>query len=370
MKLKLLVFFLFSFATLAQISSPDTIVYNNKTYSGRLMEISESTVRFDYSTDRSLLAFYPQITKIVIGKLGLVYYSDFIVNVDSLKNFLANRTEIANFQKLENENKFYPDQINQNLYDTVYTESNTGGYNINRKYRWSFGILLIPYYSGRIYNIEEIYTYPPIYSSSVVTVDKAVGYSAINQINMEAQFSYAVKNNVMLTFDATYTATYYEKRSANLESSFGGSSYNYGILNKENITLLDLNVGIKYYLNNLKYHKVSVYLIAGLGKQFAFGENKSEPLYQQPVSGTTYEDNAGEFFKDSNSPFHLNFGFGVEYPFNESLSLVSNIRFIYSRISAKYEERQITEYQTLTNTIDYKKSDFLTRIGLGLNFYF
>ena len=370
--MKLLLFFLLSAAALAQNFNPDTIVYNNNTYAGKILEISDSRVRFDYPPDKIIVASLPKLTKIVAGKLGLVYYSGFLVDVDIINNYLANRIEVVNVQKPENENNFYPAQISENLFDTVYTESGIRSYKLNRKHRWSFGVLLIPYYSGKIYNIEEIYTYPPLYySSTIVTVQNAVTSSAINQINMEAQLSLAVSNQLMLTFDGTYTATYYENRSENHQSNYGGGYlYNSGTLDKKDLTLLDLNLGIKYYLNDIIMEKVSVYLIAGFGKQFAFGEEKNEALFQQPQPGITYDNNSDEFLKDSNSPFHFNFGFGAEYAFDESLSLISNIRFIYSKVSANYEERQITQYQTVTNTIDYKKSDFLTRIGLGLNFYF
>ncbi|MEJ2615336.1 MAG: outer membrane beta-barrel protein [Ignavibacteriaceae bacterium] len=341
--MKLLLSFLLSAAALAQNFSPDTIVYKDNTYAGKILEISDSRVRFDYPPDKIIVASIPQLTKIVAGKLGLVYYSGFLVDVDAINNYLANRTEVVNVQKPEDENNFYPAQMNENLSDTVYSESGIRNHKLNRKHRWSFGILLIPYYSGKIYSIEKIYTNPPPYYSSVA----------------EPTVQYAV----------TYTAAYYENRSENHQRS-GSYSYNSGNLNKEDLTLLDLNLGIKYYLNNIITEKVTVYLIAGFGKQFAFGEEKNETLFQQPPTGITYRDNSDKFLEDSNSPFHFNLGFGAEYFFNESLSLTSNIRFMYSKISAKYEESQIASYQTITNTIDYKKSDFLTRIGLGLNFYF
>jgi hypothetical protein len=369
--MKLLLSFLLSASALAQNFSPDTIVYKDNTYAGKILEISDSRVRFDYPPDKIIVASIPQLTKIVAGKLGLVYYSGFLVDVDAINNYLANRTEVVNVQKPEDENNFYPAQMNENLSDTVYSESGIRNHKLNRKHRWSFGILLIPYYSGKIYSIEKIYTNPPPYYSSVAepTVQYAVASTAVNVINMEAQLSFAVSKQLQLTFDGTYTAAYYENRSENHQRS-GSYSYNSGNLNKEDLTLLDLNLGIKYYLNNIITEKVTVYLIAGFGKQFAFGEEKNETLFQQPPTGITYRDNSDEFLEDSNSPFHFNLGFGAEYFFNESLSLTSNIRFMYSKISAKYEESQIASYQTITNTIDYKKSDFLTRIGLGLNFYF
>ena len=133
--MKLFLFFLFSAAALAQNFNPDTIVYNKNTYAGRIMEISDSKVRFDYSSDRILLASIPQITKIVVGKLGLVYYSGFIVDVDAINDYLAKRSEVVNVQKLENENNFYPSKINENLFDTVYTESEFNSHKLNKKHK-------------------------------------------------------------------------------------------------------------------------------------------------------------------------------------------------------------------------------------------
>jgi hypothetical protein len=232
--------------------------------------------------------------------------------------------------------------------------------------RWSFGVLYVPYYSGKIYSIEQ-----SSYSSS--------GYSVYttsdNETNMEAQLSFAANEKIHVTFDVGYTSTYYENRSETHTRSDNYRSDS-GTLDKNDLTLLNFNLGIKYYFKGLAAKKVSIYAIAGIGKQFAFAEQKNENLYQEQQPGSISENNQDEFTKDSNSPFHLNFGFGAEYFFNESLSLNSNIRFIYSRVEAKYDSRVITSQGGTTSTtstsstINYNKSDFITRIGLGVNFYF
>ncbi|RPI67008.1 MAG: hypothetical protein EHM47_15525, partial [Ignavibacteriales bacterium] len=146
--------------------------------------------------------------------------------------------------------------------------------------------------------------------------------------------------------------------------------YDNGSLSKSDLTLLDFTLGIKYYFKNIMPEQVRVYAVAGLGKQFAFAEEKYEQLFQDPSPIIISEDNGEEFIEDSNSPFYFNLGFGAEYFFNESLSLTSNIRFFYSTFEAKYNSRQITEFETYTTSNELKESDFITRVGLGLNFYF
>jgi hypothetical protein len=371
--MKLLLFFLFSAAVLAQEFHPDTIVYkNNNSIAGKIIGISNSRVEIEYSSDKIRSESINELKKISVGKLGLVYFSGFTVDVDAIKNYLSNRTEEANVPKLLDDKKLSQGQTGINRIDTIYAEPEISGINMKRKQRWSFGVLLIPYYSGKIYDIGEYYYQDPVYSSSLSASQYLITSSATNEINMEAQLSFALSDQVCLTFDGTYTAASYENRSENHQRNTGGGyTYDSGNLYKNDLTLLDFSLGIKYYLNNLMTEKVSVYFLAGIGKQFASAEETDETLFQQPQPGVAInEDNRNEFLEDANSPFHFNLGFGAEYLFNESLSLTSNIRFLYSRISAKYDSRQISDYQTVSNSTDYKTSDFITRIGVGLNFYF
>ncbi len=371
--MKLLLFFLFSFAALAQNFQPDTIVYkNNNIIAGKIIDISDSRLEIDYSSDKIRGEYIHELKKISVGNLGIVYFSGFTVGLDEINNYLANRTEVAGIQKPVDENKFFQAQTNANHYDTVYTEKEISGQNGGRKGRWSFGVLLIPYYSGKIYDVGQYYYSDPVYSSPVIASQYLITSSADNEINMEAQLSFGLSEQVRLTFDGAYTSTSYENRSENHQRNTGGGYvYDSGNLNKNDLTLLDFSLGIKYYLDNLITEKVSVYFLAGIGKQFASAEETNETLFQPPQPGAAItEDNRNEFIEDANSPFHFNLGFGAEYMFNKSLSLTSNIRFIYSSISAKYDSRQISDYQTLTSSTDYKTSNFITRIGLGLNFYF
>ncbi|MGB8319810.1 MAG: outer membrane beta-barrel protein [Ignavibacteriaceae bacterium] len=367
--MKLLLFFLFSIAASAQTYNADTIIYkNNNVLAGKITDISNSRLQIDYSSDRTREEYIQQLKKVIIGKLGIVYYSGFTVDVDKINNYLANRTEEINIQRPADDKIFSQAKARVNHYDTIYAEQEKKIQGINQERRWSFGVLLIPYYSGKIYGISQYYQdYPyPAYS----TVSQYLITSSLNQLNMEAQLSFALTDQLHLTFDGTYTSTYYENRSESHQANTDGSyTYNSGNLDKNDLTLLDFSLGVKYYLQKLIAERVSVYFLAGMGKQFASAEETNQNLFQQPGTALT-KDNKNEYIEDANSPFHFNLGFGAEYLFNESLSLTSNIRFIYSKISAKYDSRQISDYQTSTSTTDYKSSDFITRIGIGLNFYF
>ena len=226
--------------------------------------------------------------------------------------------------------------------------------------RWSFGILYVPYYSGTIYTIIQgsSYSYPNIYNTSN------------NETNMEAQFTFAVANECKLTFDVGYISTYYETREENHSRSNSGYNYDSGTLDKNDLSIFDFSIGVKYYFKNIITDKVGIYALFGLGKQFASADEEHKSLFVDQQPSVINQNNAKEYMEDLNSPFHYNIGFGAEYFFNESLSLTSNIRFIYSKISAKYDSRSISIDQTNTNTTDYKKTNFITRVGLGLNFYF
>ena len=80
------------------------------------------------------------------------------------------------------------------------------------------------------------------------------------------------------------------------------------------------------------------------------------------------EDNIEEFTEELNSPWHFNFGFGAEYFFNESLSLNSNIRVLYSSSSGEYNSRYVYKTESSSRVEERSFTNFSTKIGLGLNF--
>ena len=130
------------------------------------------------------------------------------------------------------------------------------------------------------------------------------------------------------------------------------------------------NIGIKYYFAEFVKNKVSAFVQAGIGKQFAFVDNSYKDLPHNQYDPTVLEDNENEFLKDLNSPFLINLGFGAEYFFNESLSLFASIRFYYSKISGTHTYKESVYDRIETRKQNYENSEIVTRIGIGLNFYF
>jgi hypothetical protein len=227
--------------------------------------------------------------------------------------------------------------------------------------KWSFGILYVPYFSGtnyRVVTIDNGYNPPSIYIYNIVN----------NETNMEAQLSYGITPELRATIDAGYTSSFVEERS---ETHYTNLDYSndYGIINTIGLKLLDFNLGLKYYFGKFFSDKVNIYALAGFGKQIAFAQNEYKNLYPDEIQ-YIQEDNLEEFTEDLNSPWHFNIGFGAEYFFNESLSLTSNIRILYSSAYGKYNYRYVYASTSSTREEEYTKSDFITRIGLGLNFYF
>jgi hypothetical protein len=227
--------------------------------------------------------------------------------------------------------------------------------------KWSFGVLYVPYYSGTTYRVIRNNGNPPNDPEIYTVVD--------NQVNLEAQLAYGITPELKISFDAGYTSSFsdskyeYHQRSSNYE-------YDQGSVSTVGLKMLDFNIGLKYYFKNIIAEEVSIYAAAGFGKQIAFAQNKYEVLFQEPTPGVITEDNIEEYTEELNSPWHFNIGFGAEYFFNESLSLTSNIRVLYSSATGKYNSRHI--YQTDSSTENQEKTfrEFSTRIGIGLNFYF
>ena len=346
--MKTLLFLMLSFLTYAQSPYPDTLFLNDgRTFPCLLTQINESRVEVTYSKDIIRVVFIPSVQRISLEEHGIIYSSTsgFVKGLDSLQAYIDKRSKEIGEEEAKNESLMKNNPDKQIL-------------NLDRK--WSFGILLIPYYSGTIYNLSYNNSYPP-YSVSTY------GYSN-NEINMEGQFSYGVSPNTRLTFDVAYNSTFNETRDEQHNRDVG-YVYDSGSLNTSGLDLLDLSLGAKYYFIDFFAEKVNAYVLAGIGKQFAFVKEESKNLYPQQPTYIT-EDNREEYLNDLNSPWHLNFGFGVEYLFNESLSLTSNIRFLYSSVSAKYNSRYFYMTQTQTSSEEYTNSQFITRIGVGLNFYF
>lgn len=366
--MKTVICLLFPVLLFAQNPFPDNLLLTDgRTYPCLVTNIDDSKVEFVYSNNKSESIVIIAVDQLTIEELGIVYSAGqgFAINIDQIKNFVNERMEkLAEVQLVQEElAKLTAVSTLEPVGDTG--EMELGEYFENQKpfqmKKWSFGVLLIPYYSGRIY--ELIYysgSYPPeFYTGSVAT----------NEINMQGQLAYAPASNFMLTLDVTYSSSYNE-RSSESHSRNEYNNYDYGTKTTDGLYLFDFSFGVKYYFLKFFPRTVNIYALAGIGKQFASVDANSEDLYPGPEPSPIIEDNMEEYLESLNSPWHFDFGFGVEYLFNESLSLNSNIRFIYASISSEYDYRLVSDFETVTQTIEYSNSEFITRIGLGMNFYF
>jgi len=359
--MKLLILVLSPILLFGQLPYPDTLVLSNgKEYPCLITGISDSKIDMIYSNKKSDSVILKAVDQINIKGLGTVYKlsNGYGTGVLQIEAFIEERNkqreeeliiekELARLSALENNDLTMTTTNAANVKETVENRN------------WSFGVLYIPYYSGTKYVINYNNYYPP---SNPVT------YSFADfETNLEGQLSYGIISGLRVTLDAAYSSSFAETRYERHHS--GNYVDDYGTLITIGLKLIDFNIGVKYYFNDFITEKVSIYALAGFGKQFAFAKSKYEELFL-PEPGYTIQDNAAEYLEDLNSPFHFNLGFGVEYFFNESLSLTSNIRVLYSAVSGKYDYKFISEFDTDTRSEEYTSSDIITRFGLGLNFYF
>ncbi len=379
--MKTLIFVLFSVTLFAQTPRPDTLyIINGKSFPCLVTNINEDKIEFDYAKYSHESTVLLAVDKLSLEKYGIVYSNKngFTKNIDEIKGYVNKRFEKVERERLEKQKKEKQQRLakleqeriekdknnpaveslpEQNNFDDEVTVSNFS----TLRNKWSFGVLYVPYYSGKVYEVinNSNYQYPTVNNYSV------------NSTNMEAQLTYAANRKLRLSLDLSYTAASTENRSeTHSRNQSSNNQYDSGSERKNSLTLLDFNVGIKYYFQEMEPQKVSVYALASLGKQFAFADYKYKNLFPTNQDGTITENNEKEFMEDLNSPFHFNLGFGAEYYFNNSLSLTANIKFIYSRVSAKSDSRTISQTSIDTYTYEYKTSDVNTKIGLGLNFYF
>jgi len=352
--MKSLILLLFPILLFAQMPYPDTLILSNgKEFPCLITSISDSKIDMIYANNKSESVIMKAVDQINIEGLGFVYKfsNGYEIDLQQVEAFVEDRNtqreeELAILSALESNEGTVTMTSAMNLKETIDSRN------------WSFGVLYIPYYSGIKYGID--YNYDP--SQQPLT------YSFSDfETNLEGQLSYGIVSGLRVTLDAAYSSSYAETR---YERHISGNYVDdYGTLNTLGLKLFDFTLGVKYYFKDIITEKVSIYALAGFGKQFAFANRKYEELFV-PEPTYTIQDNAEEYLEDLNSPFHFNLGFGVEYFFNESLSLTSNIRILYSVVSGKYNYKFISEFETQTRSEEYSSSDVITRFGLGLNFYF
>lgn len=358
--MKTVVCLLFTVLLFAQNHFPDTLLLiDGRTYPCMITNINDTKVEFLYLNNKSESIVIKAVDQLSIEGLGAVYKfgNGFTTDFQKVEVFIENRN------KRREEESIIKEELarlsSKDNYGQVETKNNVQI--VKKKVEnknWSFGLLYVPYYSGIKYSINNT-NYPP-------SPPETYSYSE-SETNLEGQLSYGFTSDLRVTLDAAYSSSFAETR---YEQHVSGNYFDdSGTLRTLGLKLIDFSIGVKYFFQDIVTEKVSIYVLAGFGKQFAFAKRKYEVLFQQDPS-YTIKDNAEEYLEDLNSPFHFNLGFGAEYFFNESLSLTSNIRVLYSTVSGKYDQSYISEFETRTNSEEYSSSDFITRFGLGLNFYF
>ena len=373
--MKVLAFLLVPFVLMAQdVSYPDTIVLKNgKIYPCLIKELDNSKVRVIYDRNITNYSGLLNVEKVVIAENGPVYRADsgFIMNLKSVQKYISLRREKEE-QELERkreENQWLDREQNQQQGTEQPVKQIAVPYEQTperiTQNRWSFGVLYIPYYSSKIYQYSVYPVVDPYYPQRFY-------YIIENESKMEGHFSFQVYPGWRLTGDIGYSTTCTRQRDEEHSHyiDYPVQNIDYGFIKTNAMKIFVFNIGLKYYLSGLINQKVSAYLLAGAGKQFAFVTAKSEGLFVDTPPTTRIDDNREEYLEHLNSPLLIFLGFGVEYPFNQSISLFSNIRFYYSRVQARYDYRKIETNRTETKSAEYRSSDLIKRIGLGLNFYF
>lgn len=353
---------LLSTISFAQIQMPDTILLvDGRSAACLVTSIEDEKIYFNYR-NRAESIVIPALKSLSIETFGTVYQEGNWENFDrnKINTFIENRLlKIAEQHKVNEELhrlSFENENNDQNVVYPLLQEK----YLFDNDKKWSFGILYVPYYSGTSYTVLRQSGYP---------TEPEVYSNVENQTNFEAQLTYSILSDLKIFFDAGYTSTYEDSRYE-IHQRATGYEYDQGSIYTSGLKLIDFNLGVKYYFKDLIREQVSIYVLAGFGKQIAFAKDDYKLLFVDPVPGIISEDNIEEFTQELNSPWHFNLGFGAEYFFNRSLSLTSNIRILYSSVTAKYNSRYIYQEESRTYESEKTYRDFYTKIGLGLNFYF
>jgi hypothetical protein len=361
--MKIIIFVLFPLILIAQNNLPDTVVIlDGRSFPCLVTGVGEQDIRLSLPGRNNEPVNIQAIKKLTVDPFGIILSSGKWMDVDrnKLKEFIDSR-----FIKVSEQNKINEElkRESMKMFDGLETAeqtapvnaANTGSNDFNR---WSFGVLYVPYFSGNVYKtVKNTFNEPMIYSYSESRTD------------LEAQLAYGITPEFKITFDAGYSSAFSEIRTEyHFRSDY--SEADEGTNSTVGLKLLDFSLGIKYYFKNIIPGKVSFYTTLGGGRQFAFSKNEYIQLFIEPVPGIINTDNIEEFTEEINSPWHLNFGFGAEYFFNESLSLTSDITVLYTSVSGEYQSRYVTDFQSISRIDKRTFSDFVTKIGIGLNFYF
>ncbi|HCY77418.1 MAG TPA: hypothetical protein DHV28_15990 [Ignavibacteriales bacterium] len=352
----------------AQNQLPDTLyLIDGRTAPCLITALDDDRIYFNYDNNRSESLIIPALQKVSVESFGTVFLDGIWQNTDAKKvrTFVGDRLNKINDQRAIDQElqrvKLRLKHIDKSSGQTYeFPEAIISPVDQSQNNKWSFGVLYVPYYSGNIYKV---------YRNGYNPDDPEIYTFIENLINLEVQLAYGITPALRATFEAGYSSSLSESRLESHQSN-SGNSYDQGTISTVGLKLFDFNLGLKYYIKNIMIEKVSVYAALSFGKQIAFAQNEYQELFREPIPGVVDEDNIEEFTEDLNSPWHFNFGFGAEYFFNESLSLNSNIRVLYSSSSGEYNSRYVNNTESSSRVEERSFKNFSTKIGLGLNFYF
>ncbi len=197
---------------LAQNPFPDTLLLTDgRAYPCLITSIDDSKVDFFYLNNKSESIVLIAVDQLTIEELGIVYSAGqgFTNDINQINKFANERMEKLAEEQLVQEElaKLTAASNSEHIGNSGSTEL-AEYFEYQKPFKmkkWSFGVFLIPYYSGTVYEI--IYytgSYPPEFYT---------GSYANNEINMQGQLAYSLASNVMLTLDVTYSSSYSERRS-------------------------------------------------------------------------------------------------------------------------------------------------------------
>ncbi|NOX88940.1 MAG: hypothetical protein GXO77_07930 [Calditrichaeota bacterium] len=359
--MKKVLFLLFPLFLMGQnLSYPDTMYYKSgKIFPCFVLELNKDLVKAVYGNEITGSAGFPLIDKVVIDGMGVVYRSKtgFTTKIDSIANYLKTRNKIREKKLKERAERL---KVREKIKEEKKIPQ--PGKNVQKGGKWSFGLLYIPNYSEKIYRLSS-YNY---YGYNVTLLTDPVKKSLI-----KTQFTYRIFPRLRIVFNFAYTKLFsknrWEKHNENLP---GGGYYDYGYIKTNDLKIIIGNLGIKYFLSPIRIKKVSPYVLASIGKQWAFSNFKYKDLFVDQNTQPKIESNINTYLEGLNSPLILDLGFGAEYFVNESFSVNSRLFFSYSAKHSTFDYRNNNTDEITSVIKETKNSEVLTEIGFGLNFYF
>ena len=343
---------------------PDTVVtIKGKTFSGLITAVNESVIELDYGWKSHSSMGLNGINKIIMETLGTIY--------DSEKGFTADMEKIqAMIQKRKSEKTIkhtlkavseIEKEMHEKVMHTVRQQNIAEAPVVDEKFfRFSFGAFWAPYSRTFVTTYYHENGYIRLYETSEY------------MSHMTGRFAYLFTKQWGLALDLGY-----DSRSSknHIEEHYisDNDSTNSGDIATNGLKTFSVLLNIKYYFSSPERHKVSPYLLVGFGKQFSSYISNDEVLFEENPSDEVITENYEEYITKLNSPYIISAGFGAEYYFSESLSVFSIIRFSYRYARAEYQFKKVYNDPNNTYKTYYRKTELskgVTKVGLGLNFYF